>query len=76
MKKSTLIATCLFNSNFFRELEEAESAVFKEFKRHYPDLNFNRWNKELHDDYAKDIIKNVGRASSINVKNFIKDLSK
>jgi len=32
------------------------------------------WNQDLYDGIADQIIKNVGRASKINVKRFIEDL--
>lgn len=75
MRKSTLIATCLVNSRLIPNIEDAESSVKADFTDNFPHLNFNLWNEEVSDDFAQNIIKIVGKASKINVKKFIEDLS-
>jgi hypothetical protein len=74
MKRSTVIATCLVNSNMIRRLEDAESRVHGVFLDEFPNADFNRWNRPLDEQTARNIIKNVGRASRINVRMFIQDL--
>jgi hypothetical protein len=74
MRKSTVIAQCLVNSNMIRSLEEAEHAVRRVFDEEFPGQNFVQWNSNLDDAYGEQIICNVGRASRINVKCFIDDL--
>jgi hypothetical protein len=74
MRKSTVIANCLVNSNMFRDIEEAESAVRKIFYTEFPDHNFSAWNENIPDKTAQNIISKVGKASRINVEQFIKDL--
>lgn len=74
MKKSTIIAQCLVNSNMITRIEDAENRVFQVFVDEFPNENYNRWNQEVDNNYGEQIIKNVGRASRINVRRFIEDL--
>lgn len=55
-------------------LEYAECAVGKIFIKEFPNSNFSKWNQEINDKTAENIIRTVGRASRINVRKFIKDL--
>jgi len=75
VRKSTIIAQCLVNSKMFRSLEEAEHAVTVIFVDEFPDRNFSNWNLNIGTATATHIINSVGRASRINVKKFIEDLS-
>ncbi len=75
MKRSTVIATCLVNSHVLRRLEDAEAQVHGVFLDEFPDADFNRWNRQMDDQAAHSIIRNVGRASQINVRMFIQDLA-
>lgn len=75
MKKSTLIATCLVNSSFARNLEEGEHSVRRIFAEEFPARDFAKWNTDVDDKFAQNAIKTVGRASRINVRSFIDDLS-
>jgi len=52
-------------------LEDAEAAVQQAFVTEFPDERFADWNGELDDRRAEQIIKNVGRASRINAREFI-----
>lgn len=58
-----------------KTIEQAEASVRNIFTDNFPHLNFNQWNKEVSDEFAKNIIKKVGKASRINVRKFIEDLS-
>lgn len=74
MRKSTIIAKCLVNSDMIERIEEAECAVQHVFIEEFPKADFTQWNQEIDSDAAKNIIRTVGRASRINVKLFIQDL--
>ncbi len=74
MKKSTIIARCLKNSNMVSRLDDAENRVLQVFIDEFPNENYSEWNIEVDDQYGERIISNVGRASRINVKMFIEDL--
>jgi len=49
MRKSTVIARCLLNSNMMNSLEEAERAVRVIFDEEFPGRNFDDWNQNLND---------------------------
>jgi hypothetical protein len=74
MRKSTIIAQCLVNSNMFRKIEDAEWRVQSVFEDEFPQQEFAQWNTEVNDASANQIIRNVGGASRINVKSFIEYL--
>lgn len=75
MRKSTIIATCLVNMEIgFRTVQEAEHRVQAVFNDEFPKENYDEWNSNIHDSSAQNLIKNVGKASQINVKQFIDDL--
>jgi hypothetical protein len=74
MRRSTIIATCLVNSGMISRLDDAEAAVAFHFREDFPDCDFAEWNREIDDRVAEDIIGNVGRAMTINVVSFIKEL--
>ncbi len=74
MFKSVVIATCLVNSGFSGTIDEGESKVRYWFGEIFPESDFSKWNSNLNDGAAGNIIKTVGRASSINVARFIWDL--
>jgi hypothetical protein len=74
LTKSNIIAHCLVNSKMLGRLEDADQAVRQTFLDEFPDSNFTEWNQEINDKTAENIIRNVGRASRINVKKFIEEL--
>lgn len=74
MRKCTVIAQCLVNSDMIKPLKEAERVVRNIFHEEFPDQDFDKWNENLNDTAAENIVKAVGRASRINVKKFIEDL--
>ena len=75
MRKSTIIAKCLVNSGMIKSLEEAEHAVQSIFGEEFPHQKFAQWNLIVQDEDGDQIVRNVGRAATINVKSFIEDLS-
>jgi hypothetical protein len=75
MKRSTVIATCLVNSNMVTRIDDAERSVHQIFLDEHPGKRFDDWNGELEDAVARRIIRTVGRASTINVAKFITDLA-
>jgi hypothetical protein len=74
MRRSTIIATCLVNSNMISRIEDAEHRVQQVFGDEFPHEDFVAWNREVDDQIASTIIRDVGRASRINVRMFIDDL--
>lgn len=58
-----------------KRLEDGEAAVGYTFAEHFPGQSFDRWNIEVSERNAENIIRTVGRASSIRVDKFIKDLA-
>lgn len=74
MRKSTVIATCLVNSQMIKDIEDAETVIRKVFQDEFPKHIFQEWNSNIPDKTANNIINAVGKASHINVKEFIKDL--
>jgi hypothetical protein len=74
VKKDEVIGTCLINSGFARNLEEAKLKVRRVFDDEFKGEDFAAWNTNIYDQTAKEIVEKIGRASHINVKSFIKDL--
>lgn len=59
-----------------KTIEDAEQAVKTIFDQEFPNKKYNEWNLNMNDATARHIINSVGKASRINVKNFIEDLWK
>jgi hypothetical protein len=74
MKKCRIIATCLLNAGYMPSREQGELTVRNIFAAEYPGDDFDRWNEEMLDSAAESVVKDVGKASTINVRNFIRDL--
>ena len=74
MRRSTVIAQCLVNSKMTKSLDDAERRVRLVFEDEFHNQDFDKWNRNMSDRAAEDMIKAVGKASRINVKKFIKDL--
>jgi hypothetical protein len=74
MKKSTIIATCLVNSNMSGRLEDAEHSVQQVFRSEFPNASYANWNRDMDEQTSEKVISAVGRASRINVRKFIEDL--
>ena len=64
----------MVNSHLAASEEEALNRLKAEFSLSYPALSYERWNKDLPDAMAQNIITNVGKNSSMSVRFLIKDL--
>ena len=74
MRRSTIIAKCLVNSNMYTRLEDAESHVNQVFEKCFPGEDFVAWNLNVDDPAAENVIQTVGKAVSISVDLLILDL--
>lgn len=74
-RKSTVIAKCLVNSDMIASFQEADNAVQRIFDEEFPDQEFADWNTNVNEDYGAQIVNNVGRAMTIDVRRFIEGLS-
>ncbi len=74
MRKSLIIATCLANSGMRDTPEECEFAVEQVFLDKFPSYDYRRWNGNIEDELAQNLIHSVGRASTIHIDRFIADL--
>ncbi|RQR68968.1 DNA-binding protein [Burkholderia sp. Bp9012] len=74
MKKSEIIANCLVNMDIGMNATDAETRVQQIFVEEFPDDSYHLWNTDVDNALAHDLIKQVGRASKINVRLFILDL--
>ncbi|WAS56226.1 hypothetical protein MK974_24310 [Burkholderia ambifaria] len=74
MKKSEIIANCLVNMDIGMNPADAETRVQQIFAEEFPNESYLRWNADVDDALAHDLIKRVGRASEIKVRLFILDL--
>ena len=75
MQKSTLIATCLFNSAMVPSLDVGERIVRDVFEESFNGKGFSQWDAPMPAMAAKSIIDGVGRAMRIDVRKFIADLA-
>jgi hypothetical protein len=64
----------LVNSSKFPSKDVAMKSVRAEFKAHFPDWNYDSWNREVDEPLAKSIISNVGKNGNVSVRFIIKDL--
>ena len=53
MKRSTIIATCLVNSNMAKSLDEGEAIVRSVFAEFSPYTDFAKWNENVRDSAAR-----------------------
>lgn len=74
MRRSEVIAQCLLNSFMTRRLEAGEAIVRRTFDDEFEGQDFSKWNVQIPDKAARAIIRGVGRAMRIDVKQFIADL--
>jgi hypothetical protein len=76
MRKSVVIATCIINSGVTTHpLPTVEAAVMKTFKEDFSNMNYERWNEDLPEAVAKDIIQQFGTNYRIDVRQLIIDLT-
>jgi hypothetical protein len=71
MKKSTVIGTCLANSNIVSGPDDGEYIVAQVFAKEYPAIQYHEWNSDINDATAQRIIQNIGNDARIDVKTFI-----
>jgi hypothetical protein len=64
----------LVNAGKFSSKQEALAAFKAEFNLHFPQRNYEKWNKQIPDQMVNNIIVNVGKNSSISIRFLIKDL--
>jgi hypothetical protein len=65
---------CMVNSSLAKTSEEALASLKNEFSKSYPALSYEKWNKEVPESMAQNIITNVGKNGSMSVRFLIKDL--
>lgn len=65
---------CMVNSSLARSEEDALRRLKEEFSKSYPALSYERWNKDVPEVMANNIISNVGKNGSMSVRFLIKDL--
>jgi hypothetical protein len=76
MRKSAVIATCIINSGASTHpLSTVEAAVRQTFKEDFQDMNYEKWNEDLPEPVAKDIINQFGTNYRIDVRQLIIDLT-
>lgn len=74
MLKSTLIATCLYQSRLISDIPTGELAVKNIFDEYFPRYSFDLWNNNLSIDVVNHYLKTAKGASTIRVNLFIEDL--
>ncbi len=74
MRKSLVIATCLANAGMQETAIECEFAIKEVFHVDFPSHDYNSWNTNIEDEHAANLIKAMGRASTIRIDKCIADL--
>lgn len=64
MRRSTVLATILVNSEIYPNAHDAENAVRLAFTERLPGQPFEDWNVDVEVERAKSFIKAKGRCSS------------
>jgi hypothetical protein len=76
MRKSIVIATCIVNSGVTNHpLSTVEAAVRRTFKEDFQNMNYEKWNENLPESVAQDIIKQFGNNYRVDVRQLIIDLT-
>jgi predicted DNA-binding protein (UPF0278 family) len=76
MRKSIVIATCIVNSGVTNHpLSTVEAAVRQTFKEDFQNMNYEKWNENLPESVAQDIIKQFGNNYRVDVRQLIIDLT-
>jgi hypothetical protein len=75
MKRQQIIAHCLLNSGMVESgrIEDADAAVLRHFETEFPEGDFAAWNQDVSKGMAEIIIKKVGCASSLDIRQLIED---
>ena len=74
MRKSIIIATCLSNAGMHGTPDKCETSVKQIFQSEYPSHSYSAWNTNVDDNLAKNMIRTVGKPSTIHIDRFIADL--
>jgi hypothetical protein len=69
-----LASQILVNAGKFSSKNEALKSFKDEFNLHFPQRDYDKWNKDIPDEVVQNIINNVGKNSSVSVRFLIKDL--
>jgi hypothetical protein len=69
-----LASHILVNAGKFTSHADALDSFKAEFKTHFPQRDYEKWNKEIPEEVVANIINNVGKNSSVSVRFLIKDL--
>ena len=75
MTRQRIIAQCLLSSGMVESsrIEDADADVLCHFETEFPEGDFAGWNQDVSNSMAEIIIKKVGCASSIDVRQLIED---
>jgi hypothetical protein len=65
---------CMVNSKLARTDHDALARLKEEFSKSYPTLSYIKWNRDVPDSMANNIITNVRKNASLSVRFLIKDL--
>jgi hypothetical protein len=65
---------CIIKSKLAGTEHDALARLKEEFSKSYPALSYVKWNKDVPDSMANNIITNVGKNTSLSVRFLIKDL--
>jgi hypothetical protein len=74
MKLEDIAVEILVNSNKYHDKDRALEGLKSEFSLHFPASDYAKWNTEVPESLAKNIIPNVGKNENVSVKFIIKDL--
>lgn len=69
-----IASKCMVNSGLAVNSEKAVARLKQEFSTSYPALSYDKWNKDVPESMAQNIISNVGKNGSMSVRFLIKDL--
>ena len=76
MRRSEVIGTCLVNSDYFDDLDTANSAVELLFAQTFPKENFQQWNKHISAGEAELYIEQMQGKNEIDFKYLVTILSR
>lgn len=74
MRLEEVASQVLVNAGTFKTKEEALVSFKEEFNLHFPQRKYDEWNKDIPESVVQNIIRNVGKNSSVSVRFLIKDL--
>ena len=74
MRLEKIAVRILVNSAMYGNEKEAQKGLESEFKAHFPQLDYDQWNKDVPDSLVENIVSNVGKNGKVSVRFIIKDL--